>query len=82
MLTAKHGSALVLTGLYRDAEGWVRVQHDPSLALTIIPKMRYVASGSLSLFDNLPTKSEYDAANAARRNLLQLGHCGRLEPRS
>jgi hypothetical protein len=62
----------MLTGLYRDTDGWVRV-HDLSLAITIIPKMRYVASGSLPLFDNLPTKSEYDVANAAQRSVGKQG---------
>jgi hypothetical protein len=55
-----------MTGLYRDADGWVRVRDDMSLTLTLIPRMRYVASAAAPPFDELPTKSVYDAANADR----------------
>lgn len=60
------GGAQMLKGLYRDIDGWVRVKRDDNLALQIIPKERYVASGSLPPFDQLPTKAEYEARIADR----------------
>jgi hypothetical protein len=50
----------MFVGLYRDAEGWVRVQDVTSLQFTIIPKIRYLASGATPQFDDLPMKEEYE----------------------
>lgn len=56
----------MLVGLYRDAEGWVRVQDVTSQQFMLIPKIRYVASGSMPQFDDLPIKEEYEARAQTR----------------
>jgi hypothetical protein len=54
------------TGLYRDSEGWVRVKQLNTGLQKLIPKVQYVASGSKPAFEQLPTKTEYEALENKR----------------
>ncbi len=51
-------------GLYRDETGWVMVKYDAHSAP--IPKDRYESQGYQPPYEKLPTKAEYEKANANR----------------